>query len=332
MNATIAGSIPSDKIQELEEVEQAFRSQFDARFVDPTEEALLRDASQRPNTDALVVPWTREPLLTPRVFEAFKELQLIVSTYGGVKRNVAVDVAVERGVRLTCTGKVRARSVAEFTLALTMDQLLNVSRIHHAMRGGKRFPRFGYTQELTAKTVGVIGFGAISEDFLELLTPFRTTNLVFSSHATPQELRAKNAAPAELDDIAARSDVVAVLTGLTPKTQEMIGEEFLKAMKDGALLVNTARGKLIDEAALIRELETGRINAALDVYYEEPLDEDSPLRNLENVTLTAHSANSTREMDLTRWEFALNELRGFQAGRGLAGELDSEHIARMSDD
>lgn len=328
----IAGSIPVDRIPELRAVQSTFEEGFRTSLV-PAEEPLLRETAARyQDAEVLVIPWTPHPLVTEPVLATLPELRLIISTYGGIKRNVAWRQAMDRGVRITCTGANRARSVAEFTLALMMDGLLHVSRIHHGMKSGERFPRYGYTRELTGRTVGLVGFGAVTRELLHLLGPFNVTPLVYSRHADRSELDRMKVESVSMDELAERSDIVVVLAGLTETTFHMIDGAVLAAMKDDALLVNTARGKLVDETALVAELRTGRIRAALDVYEEEPPSLDSPLRSLENVTLTAHSANSTREMDLGRWQFALEELRSFVEDGSLSGELEAAHIERMSDD
>jgi phosphoglycerate dehydrogenase-like enzyme len=329
---TIAGTIPYDKAPDLTPVYDALRDEFDTRFIEANEKAMLEAAEERPETEVVVIPWTPDPLVTDAVLDRLPSLKAVISTYGGVKRNVAVDHALRRGVRLTCTGAVRARSVAEFTMALMMDGLLFVSRTHHDMRSGERFPRYGYTRELTGRTVGIVGFGAVTRELITMLEPFNTTVLVYSKHAAEEETMKWGAQKVSLTDLAGRSEVVVLLTGLTDETHHIIDGTFLSLMQEGALLVNTARGKLIDEAALIAELRSGRISAALDVYEEEPLALDSPLRSMDNAVVTAHSANSTREMDVGRWRFALSELRGYVSQGRFAGELDADHIARMSDD
>lgn len=332
----VAGDLPVEKAPELEPVRQALAEEFAARFVSTTEQAILAEAGAAAQdggaVTAVVVPWTPHPLVTSAVLDRLPHLKLIVATYGGIKRNVAASDALSRGIRLTCTGAQRARSVAEFTLALIMDGLLSVSRTHHDMKSGERFPRYGYTRELTGRTVGIVGYGAVTQELLRLLAPFGNDVLIHSKHAAQDELAAHEARPASLEQLLAESEVVVLATGLTDETRHIIDAKALHAMRPDALLVNTARGKLVDEWALVEALRAGRIRAALDVYEEEPLALDSPLRTLDNVTLTAHSANSTREMDIGRWRFALAELRGFRAGGMLSGELTGDHIARMSDD
>lgn len=328
----IAGRLPVDAIPELSGIAEVLNTSYNAISVEPTEEALLEIARRDPDFEVIIIVWTRDMLVSAEVLEAFPKLELIVSTYGGVKRNVDVDAAMSRGIRMTCTGPARARSVAEFTLALVMDSLLSVSRTHHDMRSGVRFPRYGYTRELTGRTVGIIGFGEIAREFVSLLSPFRTDTLVASRHASRNELEERGARSASLEEIARVSDVVVLLTGLSRETEGMIDAGFLSEMKSGSILVNTARGKLIVESALIDELAGGRISAALDVYESEPLADDSALRGFANVVLTAHSANSTREMDAGRWEFALSELESYRRSGELKGELTKNHIRAMSDD
>lgn len=309
---------------------KAYREEFEIVPVEVVEETALFGVVD--DADAVVIPWSPKVLLSSSVLAQARKLELIVATYGGIKRNVDAHEAVRRGIRLTCTGPARARSVAEFTLGLTMSSLLHIARIHHEMRGGESFPRHGYTRELTGRTIGIIGFGAVTQDLMNLLQPFDAEILVTSGHASETAIAAAGGRKIELTELLSKSEIVIVMTGLTVQTEGMIGAAELAQIRDGGLIVNTARGKIIRETDLIAQLRTGRIAAALDVYETEPLRTDSPLRDMDNVVITAHSANSTREMDLGRWSFALSELRAYFAGQPLAGEIKSDHLARMSDD
>jgi D-3-phosphoglycerate dehydrogenase len=321
--------IPADDLPELLPVKERYLEQFDMTFSESADEETA--GKNISGQDAVIVPWTRDAVLSKDVLARADSLKLIAATYGGVKANIDADWALDHDIRLTCTGIARARSVAEFTLALMMDASLHVSRIHFGMRSGKTFPRFGYTRELTGRKIGIIGLGAVSRDLIYLLKPFKASISVFSSHASKEEADRLGVRLRSLQELLSSSDIVVVLTGLTDETYHMIGETELALLKPGAVLVNTARGKLIDEAALIACLEKGDICAALDVYEEEPPDADNPLRSMENVVLTAHSANSTREMDVSRWGFILDELANFFEGLPLRNEIDRMHLQRMSD-
>ncbi len=279
-----------------------------------TEEALLQLAEE---AQVMIVPWTKSPLVTQAVLEKAKQLKLVTATYGGLRQNVDVDAALAHGVKLSCTGPARARSVAEFTLALMLASLLHVCRIHHTMRTQRNFPRFGYTRQLSGRKVGIIGVGHIARDLITLLKPFEVDLAVCSRHLSGEKARELGAVNLTLHELLKRSEVVVVLTGLTDQTVHMIGAHELAMMPDGALIVNTSRGKIIDEKALVNELQKGRLSAALDVFEEEPLTSNSPLRDLPNVVHTAHSANSTMEMDINRWTFAVEEVRRFMKGEPL---------------
>lgn len=326
----LVGNPPEQKIPEVKAVIEAYRAEFDMVFVTNSEETAVAELIG--DVRAAVIPWSPRVLLGRNTLEQAKKLEIIVTTYGGMKKNVDTEKALEMGLKLSCTGPARARSVAEFTLGLTMASLLHIARIHHEMRSGESFPRHGYTSELTGRRIGIIGFGAVSRDMMKLLAPFNGEILVSSEHAELSVIEAVGGKKVALETLLSSSEIVMVLTGLTPRTEGMIDAKRLALMPDGALLINTARGKIINEKELIKELQSGRLNAALDVYEVEPLPKESPLRDLDNAVLAAHSANSTKEMDQGRWEFALEELRAHFSGKPLKGELDQIHLARMSDD
>ncbi len=321
--------IPADDLPELLHVKERYLEKFDMTFCDSADEETAGENIS--GKEAVIVPWTREEVLSKEVLSRADNLKIIAATYGGLKANIDAEWALDHDIRLTCTGIARARSVAEFTLALMLDASLHVSRIHFGMKTGKIFPRFGYTRELTGRKIGIVGLGAVSRDLIYLLKPFKASISVCSSHAAREEADRLGVRLSSLRDMLTESDIVVLLTGLTEETRHMIAEEELAQLKPGALLVNTARGKLIDEEALITRLKKGDISAALDVYEEEPPEAENPLRKMENVVLTAHSANSTREMDVSRWEFILNELINFFDGLQLQNEVDRVHLQRMSD-
>ncbi len=324
----LATPIPVAQIAELKPTAEQLDSLGDVVVsAAPTEEALLAVVG---DATALIVPHTRAPLVTRAVLNKAERLKLIAATYGGLRQNVDVDAALARGVLLSCTGPARARSVAEFTLALIMASLLHVCRIHHTMRTERNFPRFGYTRQLSGRKVGIIGVGHIARDLITLLEPFEVELAVCSRHLNAEQARPLGAVNLPLHELLKRSEVVVVLTGLTDQMVHMIGVKELAMMPDGGLIVNTSRGKIIDEKALVKELQSGRLHAALDVFEEEPLAGDSPLRELPNVVHTAHSANSTMEMDINRWTFVVEELRRFLQGEPLQNPVTADVAQRMS--
>jgi phosphoglycerate dehydrogenase-like enzyme len=152
------------------------------------------------------------------------------------------------------------------------------------------------TRGLFDRTVGIVSYGAIAGYLVKLLQPFHCNIKVYSRRALPEELlKEYKMEQVSLEEIFKTCDVISLHTAWNKHTEKMINKELIQSMKDGALLVNTARGQIIDEEALIEELKTGRINAALDVFWKEPLDNDSPLFDLDNVFITPHKGGPTHD-------------------------------------
>ena len=184
-----------------------------------------------------------------------------------------------------------AESTVMLMLMLLYDVQTNIARI---ARGDWRRPGH-HSHQMEGKTVGLIGFGRIAREVALRLAPFGVRIVTYSPRASERDLPAA-VAKVDLETLLRESDVVSVLTGLTPETHHMIDATKIALMKSGAYLVNTGRGAVIDETALIDALRTRRIaGAALDTFEVEPLPGDSPFRALDNVILTPHCVGHTTE-------------------------------------
>ena len=166
-------------------------------------------------------------------------------------------------------------------------------------------------------TVGIVGFGRIGRRLAELLGGFGARLLAYDPYLDEAEARRRNVTPAGFEELLRESDVVTLHLPAAPETFHLINEETIAKMKDGAILVNTARGKLVDEEALVRALRSGKLRAAgIDVYEHEPVTADNPLFTLENVTVTPHTAAITYETNyngaFTAAQSILNVLHGGQ--------------------
>lgn len=180
-------------------------------------------------------------------------------------------------------------SVAEFALLLLLSAMKNSPRLDRDVRQGKwaRYPM----KELTGKTVGLIGFGRIGRRLAELLQGFNVNLLAYDPYMNAEKAAALNAKPVTLDELLAQADVVSLHLPHTPETDHMCNAEFFAKMKDGAYFVNTSRGKLVDEKALVEALNNGKLSGAgIDVYEVEPVVADNPLFNCENTALAPHCA------------------------------------------
>ena len=217
----------------------------------------------------------------------------------------------EMGVEVGVIANYNA--VAEFTLMLILAAMKNLPRLDRAVRRGEwtRFPM----RELPGRTVGIVGFGRIGRRLAELLKPFGARLLTYDPYLYEEEARRRGVTGVSLEELLRESDVVSLHLPATPETEHLINDDTIALMKDGAILVNTARGKLVDEAALLGALRSGKLRSAgLDVYEQEPVAADNPLFSLENTVLTPHTAAITVETNengaYTAAESIINVLRG----------------------
>jgi phosphoglycerate dehydrogenase-like enzyme len=208
--------------------------------------------------------------------------------------------------------------------------LRDLSRADRAMHAGEQWPRdVTRVGTLSAQTVGFVGLGTVGHGLLPLLAPFHVSALVFDPYAPKDALTAWPWARfSSLDAVLAQSSIISVHASLTSETVNLLDGPRLRRLRDGALLINTASGQIIDEGALATELASGRIRAALDVYAEEPLPATSPLRQLPNVLLTPHLAGAPSRPLLA--PVIVGEIERFIAGRPLWHEITREQFSLMT--
>jgi D-3-phosphoglycerate dehydrogenase len=232
------------------------------------------------------------------VFEAAPDLKLVAVSRGGPV-NVAMDAAATHGVLVVNTPGRNASAVAEFTIGAILAETRNITRGHDALRKGDYrgdLYRADVTgDELSEMTVGIIGYGAVGTRVVRLLRAFGTRILVCDPYV---QLSADDADAGvehvSLETVLRQSDVVSLHPRVTEETRGMIGARELAEMKPGAVLVNTARGPLMDYDALYDSLETGHLGGAmLETFAIEPTPPDWPLLQLPNVTLTPHIAGAS---------------------------------------
>jgi D-3-phosphoglycerate dehydrogenase len=250
---------------------------------------------------------------TEAVFAACRNLEM-VSIWGTGTDNVDLDAAGRHGVTVTNTPGTNAFAVAEHTLALMLALARRIPRIEREMREGQ-WPRELLTQ-LLGKTVGVFGIGTIGARVVALTKAIGMEPLAFSLRGDKDRIAALGARPASKEDILKEADVVTLHLRLIPETRGFLGRRELASMKRTALLVNTARGALIEREALVDVLSQGRIaGAALDVFHDEPIKPGDPLLGRDNVVLSPHNAGQTPEVIRDGLLRAVENVEGFLAGR-----------------
>ncbi len=206
-------------------------------------------------------------------------------------RAASVDMAALRaqGVVITGTdGGGTGTATAELALALMLAAARGIPQADAAMRRGGFQDGVAPGYELSGRTLGLLGLGKLGQAMARYGAVLGMTCIAWSQNLTPEKAAAGGAAYVSKQDLLSRSDVLGVHLVLSDRTRGILGAAELAAMKPGALLINTSRGPLVDEAALVAALAAGRISAALDVYDREPLSADHPFRRLPNTVLTPH--------------------------------------------
>lgn len=210
--------------------------------------------------------------------------------------NIDVLAATERGIAVLNAPSGNTISAAELAFSLMLALARRVPAADRSMKAGE-WDRKSYTgTELLGKTLGLVGAGRIGSEVARRARAFGMRVVGYDPFLTPERALALEIEPASLEDVLAQADIVSLHIPLTDATAGMLGEAQLARLKPGALLVNAARGGVVDELALVRALESGRLGgAALDVFEQEPLPADHPLRSAPNIVLTPHLGASTVE-------------------------------------
>lgn len=263
--------------------------------------------------DAQVLWHVLEPV-TAADIAAAPQLKLIQKIGVGVN-TIDLDAARQRGIAVANMPGTNSQAVAEHTLLLMLACLRRAIPLDSATRAGRGwqvdrrvFDRVG---EIRGRTIGFVGFGAVPQRLAPVCSALGA-RIVYTATA------AKPGLPWEhltLGELLAKSDIVSLHVPLTPVTQRLINADALSKMKSGAILINTARGALVDEQALLEALRNGRLIAAgLDVFAQEPLPDAHPLYELDNVVLAPHVAWLTPETLTRSLDVAVDNCRRLRDG------------------
>lgn len=248
---------------------------------------------------------------------------------GSVRTKVA-RYCIEDGLVVTNWGNSISHSVAEHSLLLALCGLRYVSYYAVELHAGRK-PAKMPLRSLSRKRVGIHGFGWIARELIRLLKSFNTKISVYSPESPNAQFDEYGVTRCtDLMDLFADNDVLFELEGLTPRTLGMVKEPHLRAMKKGSVFVNCGRAGLVEEAGLIAVAKEGNIAIGLDVFHQEPLPLDYPLRGLPNVTLTPHVAGPPPESLPDCGRFALENLRRFVEGREVIGRVTPAHYDNMT--
>ena len=286
------------------------------RVADVDEASGSEDEIIRVIRDAEVIVTQMAPL-TARVFAAAPGLKLVICTRGGPV-NVNLRAATERGIAVCSTPGRNAVAVAEYTLLLMLAALRRLPEAHTSLAGGQwRSGLYAYSEsggEIAGSVVGVVGLGEIGRRVAASVRAMGATVIAHDPHTTSSD----GIELVALGELLDRADIVTLHARLTPETRHMIGAAELTRIRAGGILVNTARGGLLDYDAALHALESGRLAAlALDVFPEEPVPATWPLLRARGVVLSPHLAGATRQTAARAAATAANELDRYARGEPL---------------
>jgi len=284
------------------------------------EDALI-DALREADADVMLTAW-QAPKVTTRVLQEWPKLKYFCHTGGELKHYLDREV-LESGLLVTNWGRCTSHSTAEGALAMTLAVLRRYQNMPFWMRVEGLYwdvpdPA---TEGLFYQRVGLHGLGAIAQEFVRLIKPFDCRISAYSPHCPDEVFEKLGVKRADsLEELYSSNRIISCHASLRPDTHHLVGEKLLGLIEDGGYFVNTSRGAVVDTDALVAELETGRIYAALDVFEEEPLPAEHPLRDLENALLVPHMAGPTADRRRDMGKHAVDNIIAW--ARGKEDELD----------
>lgn len=264
------------------------------------------------NFDALLLMRERTPL-SDAEYSRLPNLKFISQT-GRTTKHLDLANATRHGIAVSGTPADNGMSTMELTIALVFALLRKIPQVNLRMREELWPAIAGNT--LAGKTVGVLGFGRIGKEVARILHAFgRTRVLAYSRTLTAERAAEVGAQSVPLETLLKESDIVTIHVQSTAETRAMIGESEFRLMKRGALLVNTARGAIVLERAMVQALASGQLGGvALDVYEVEPLPMDHPLRRFDNAILMSHRGYATVEILSERYDQAIKNILSYLDG------------------
>jgi phosphoglycerate dehydrogenase-like enzyme len=259
----------------------------------------------------IVIAMRERTRFSREVLERLPNLRLLVTT-GMKNKSIDVEAANERGITVCGTGS-QATATAELTWALILATLRHIPLEDASMRAGGWQQTIG--GDLAGATLGVVGLGRLGSQVARIGAAFGMDVVAWSQNLTDERAAEVGARRVEKDELFATADVVTIHLLFSKRTRGLIGADDLALMKHTAIFVNTSRGPIVDEAALIDVLRSGRIaGAGIDVYDQEPLPRDHPLRELRRAVLTPHLGYVTRGSYEVYYGEAVEDVAAFLAG------------------
>lgn len=307
--------------------EQRFREMANVTFNETRENQLENAKKVLKDADFAVTSWG-SPAMTKELLDAAPNLKLIVHAAGSVK-SIVTEEMYARGIRIVSAAQVLSTGVSETALGLTIASAKNFFALNAQIHAGG-WSHTGIT-ELYDITIGIIGFGLAGRHYAQLLQNFAVEVIAYDPGVSAEEMAKIGVRKATQAEVFAQSDILSLHAPELASTYHIVNEESLATMKDGAILINTARGSLVDEEALADALRSGKLKyACLDVTDPEPPAVDSPLRQLSNCILTPHLAGQANNGLQKLGDHCYQQICNYLEGKPLSGEVKQEMLSTIA--
>jgi len=263
--------------------------------------------------------------VTSEIIEAGKELKIVGRAGAGVD-NIDVSTATRHGVIVMNTPGGNTISTAEHTMSMMLALVRNIPQAHHSVQSGKWDRKSFVGTELQGKTLGIVGLGKVGTEVARRSAAFGMRILVYDPVQSSEVASKIGANIVELDQLLRESDIITVHSPLIPETKGLIGEHAFTVCKKGVRIINCARGGIVDEAALVKALDDGRVaGAALDVFEKEPPENPALVRH-PKVVLTPHLGASTEEAQEKVAIQIARQVCDALKGRGIVGSVNADIV------
>ena len=276
----------------------------------------------------IITSWN-SPVIDTAILDVCPDLKAVLHAAGSVKPVVS-DALIEKKIRMTASAIAIGEGVAETALAYAISGSKRFFWLNEDVKAGKWEERKKIVRDFYDIKVGVISGGMVGKHMVKLLKNFHVDILMYDPILTKEQIAEIGAEKVTLDELMSQCDVVSIHAPSIPATDNMINKDNLKLMKDGAVLINTARGSIINEQDLIAELKKGRIYACLDVTNPEPPASDCELFGLPNVVMTPHLAGTVTNGKKRIALHVCEELERFQSGERMKTEVDLSKLSQMA--
>lgn len=268
--------------------------------------------------------------LNADILSACPSLKFVAHAAGSVKPIVS-DALWDKNIRVLSSACPLGEGVAETALGFTISASKNFYNLNTSVKNGGWNQGKENIRELFDLKIGVIGAGWAGKHYIKLLQNFYVDVLVYDPFLTADAAKALGAIKVELNELLCESDIVSIHAPSIPSTNHMINKDTLALMKKDAVLINTARGSIVDEAALYNHMASGNLKyACLDVFDPEPPVSENPLLTLDNVIVTPHLAGLAQNGLRRIGTFVSEEIGHFLAGKAVRGEVTREMLEKMA--